>query len=262
MTSFLFLFSCKKDNYNTIENKTNENQFTSLEEEDLFRINFLNSVGELHNEYQEFIYSKLLYTNIPIGDNQPFYDSMFSWSELYFSLNNLESDSFIYSNIYDWDNEMDDYPDIDNLGLGEEASIILEELYFTLDNIKEFDLETRVKLDDLFEETLKIQNFDEFLIVGSMISTAKYSFAYWNENTIEWEENLNVYNNTPSTFSQGEEKKTVNTKEVLKADATGAIVGGIKGIPGGAPGVLTNAVVRGSRKSAINILKQIAKNNL
>lgn len=223
------------------------------------RVEIYENIGEWHNDYQDFILTKLTNSNLTLSSEDVFYDSLYLWSVDFYSDKNI-----IFNQ-----NEFEMHF-INGMEEDEEITYI-EDFSSTANNIILSLVNEMDKFDEssLLDYILSIENEvyslsveSEFVVVASFVSTLKSSLLYWNEKVDYWTDEI-MENNYPfeiySSSNNNERKVDVDLKKLVRADARGAIRGAFGGGGLGPGGAMAGGVLGGAVYSTGNLLYQIGK---
>ena len=223
------------------------------------RVEIYENIGEWHNDYQDFILTKLTNSNLTLSSEDVFYDSLYLWSVDFYSDKNIifnqNEFEMHFINGMEEDEEITYIEDFSSTANDIVLSLVNEMDKFDESSLLDYILSIENEVYSLSVES-------EFVVVASFVSTLKSSLLYWNEKVDYWTDEI-MENNYPfeiySSSNNNERKVDVDLKKLVKADAKGAIRGAFRGVGGGPGGAMAGGVLGGAVESTGNLLYQIGK---
>ncbi|HZH63981.1 MAG TPA: hypothetical protein VEY10_03750 [Flavisolibacter sp.] len=254
----------------------------------------VNRIGQLHNDYQEYLLSYITSQNLNLSDTIGLKQVIESKNSEFFQSNSVDISNQTFSINFNYN--------IGNNVIGFSASnysaaggTILNDLKTLIVNYDETnDASFFASLNTLQQQALSLSNQTEVYTVGIPVTIAIYSFNYWKANAQRWSdlfaEQDSIRNSSnPIAFNYGSGDNNsfafdenyggsnqsatnivekVNTKKMFKkckvgfgqlgaADVGGAIGGAIGGAVLGPGGSLAIGVLSSSTSSLGNLAGQV-----
>jgi len=227
--------------------------------DEMSRVEIYENIGEWHNDYQDFILTKLTNSNLTLSSEDVFYDSLYLWSVDFYSDKNIifnqNEFEMHFINGMEEDEEITYIEDFSSTANDIVLSLVNEMDKFDESSLLDYILSIENEVYSLSVES-------EFVVVASFVSTLKSSLLYWNEEVDYWTDKI-MENNYPfdiySSNNNNERKVDVDLKKLVGADARGAIRGAFGGGGLGPGGAMAGGVLGGAAYSTGNLLYQIGK---
>lgn len=269
------VISCNKQSF--WNDKITGKEFAKFGLENISYSSALDSAGKWHNDYQGFMLTEIYRNNIQFLDTTNFKNFIKEKSKHFFIKKGIQfSDQISELNL---GRQSDLELKFNKTNFSNDANEIINELFITLKNFKEYNKEFENKLFKLKSRTLNLNNDTEIFEVGIPISIAIYSYKYWSENGDRWievlspnvsrkiklmsrstDENLIFYETEDIDlgFSQLDKKIcSINLWKIGGADVSGGISGAISGAALGPGGAFAGGVLTSSIASLGNLSNQV-----
>ena len=260
IVSIITIFTaCNKSHLSPDDGDVNVLKSFSSDFDEMSRVEIYENIGEWHNDYQDFILTKLTNSNLTLSSEDVFYDSLYLWSVDFYSDKNIifnqNEFEMHFINGMEEDEEITYIEDFSSTANDIVLSLVNEMDKFDESSLLDYILSIENEVYSLSVES-------EFVVVASFVSTLKSSLLYWNEEVDYWTDKI-MENNYPfdiySSNNNNERKVDVDLKKLVGADARGAIRGAFGGGGLGPGGAMAGGVLGGAAYSTGNLLYQIGK---
>jgi len=217
----------------------------------------LSFAGQIHNDYQEYLYNELSILKPDFTDENSFNNIMkekaqnfFSQKKIFFNEKSFHSTLGLATN-FDWSINGD---------LSENGKKLMNQTNELIKNFDEKNYSSVLKsLVTLQNEALNLEDQNEAVLVGLPITIALYSYPYWNENSQKWFDTFSSEIKDPKSPGNPGAKVPcrINLWHIGGADAGGAVGGAIDGAALGPGGALAGGVLGGAIGSSYNLVNQV-----
>ncbi|HOV43970.1 MAG: hypothetical protein IPO46_06450 [Chitinophagaceae bacterium] len=208
----------------------------------------LEQLGQNHNEFLTFIFTKTKDTKLSLCDKKS-YKIWNQWAKEFFATKNAKWDGDFVE--FYAANKWDEQPLYPKKELSAEANDYLKKLADQIELLNDKNIAGFVIFcSNLQNEALsKLKSDNDAIVVGAAIVIAKYSSQYWDSHMDEWVSYYSVMLCSPKYQT----KLSPTEKKILQSDASGAISGAISGIgvPPPIAGSIAGALVSGGFSSCI-----------
>jgi hypothetical protein len=262
---FILFNACDKGIISKQERLIDDPQLVSMGYSNWTYGELLDSIGNWHNLYQEYLLSSIVKSKVNLIDTAKLKNIINTNSIDFFQTKGLK-----YSNAID---ALDlGKPTILNFketpnGFSIDAKEIVDDLQKVINNFDGYTPEFKEKISQLENKVLMLKNNTELISVGVPVFIAKHSYAFWDKSGTYWFNALatkNIIhdeNNSINSISRQVELKAkscnVNLYKLGGADVSGAVGGAYAGAALGPGGALAGAVLVSSTASLGNLTNQV-----
>lgn len=259
LLSLVFFNSCKRYTHLGSKDKSKENQkelrsstfstvYTAYGISGMTYYNGLLYLGNLHNDYQEYILTSLVENEVLISVDTILVPEVKLRTISFFNNIGFNINTIIFDSTYSFNSTNFN---LISSNYSTEGYSILSVLFNILSDTLIYNESVISQIDSLIERSTHLANEEEVLKVGVPVSIAKSSMIYWHNNLDRWENAFNYIVEKPLF------KAKVGYGQLVSADVGGAISGAYAGAAAGPGGALAGAVLVSSSSSLFNLASQV-----